>query len=206
MPLDLYVAYVTACVVIAIVPGPVVTLVVGNSVSHGARAGLVNVIGTQAGLALMLGLLLGGLASAVEHLGWWFDWLRLAGAAYLVWLGLKLWRAGSAAVAGQPVRTAKPRGGFLLQGFLVTVSNPKMLLFFGAFIPQFIDAGRPAGPQVLLLGLTAMGVALLSDGAYALLAGRAATVMSARRQRLAARASGLMLMGGGVWLAFSRSR
>ena len=101
---------------------------------------------------------------------------------------------------------AAPRGGFVLQGFLVLLGNPKALLWFGAFIPQFVDpstrlraAGRPAG-------LTAMAAAAISDGGYALLAGGARNMMSKSRVRLVSRIGGLCLIGGGAWLALARTR
>jgi threonine/homoserine/homoserine lactone efflux protein len=90
---ELHIAYVLACIVIALVPGPTVTLIVANALTHGTRAGLLNVAGTQIGLALMLIVVAIGLASIIETMGWWFDWLRLAGAAYLAWLGWKLFRS-----------------------------------------------------------------------------------------------------------------
>jgi threonine/homoserine/homoserine lactone efflux protein len=139
-------------------------------------------------------------------MGWWFDWLRLAGAAYLVWLGIQMLRAtGEIAPAGNTRRTA-PRGGFFLQGLLVMLSNPKVLLFFGAFIPQFIDPTHDAQHQVVLLGATAMVIAALSDSGYALLTGRAGALLAKHRARLAARLGGVCLIGGGVWLALTRSR
>jgi len=203
MSVELYLAYVLACAVMTIVPGPTVTLIVANSLRHGARAGLLNVVGTQLGLGLMLGVLLVGLASIIATMGWWFDWLRLAGAAYLVWLGWKLLRAPAAPEAA---KLPTPRGGFLLQGFLVLMGNPKALLWFGAFIPQFVDpAGNYVG-QVVLLGLTAMAVAALSDGAYAVLTGRAGALFAARHVRTVSRIGGLCLIGGGAWLALTRAR
>ena len=93
---ELYLAYLLACALVTIVPGPTVTLIVANSLTHGTRAGLLNVAGTQLALALMIGVLVVGLASIIETMGWWFDWLRLAGAAYLVWLGWKLLRSSGA--------------------------------------------------------------------------------------------------------------
>jgi threonine/homoserine/homoserine lactone efflux protein len=204
MSLEVYLAYLVAGIVIAAIPGPTVTLVVANSLTHGMRAGLLNVLGTQGALAFMMGVLVVGLASVVEAMGWWFDWLRLAGAVYLVWLGWKLMRASGA--LDEAVSAARPRGGFLLQGFLVMLSNPKALLFFGAFIPQFVDPTRNATWQIVLLGVTAMVVALLSDGAYAVLTGRARTLLSRSRVRLVSRLSGACLIGGGVWLAATRAR
>jgi homoserine/homoserine lactone efflux protein len=204
MSLELYAAYLLACLVITIVPGPTVALIVANGLTHGTRAGLLNVLGTQLGLGAIMLILIVGLGPIIATMGVWFDWLRLIGAAYLVWLGWKLLRAPSpTAAAGAAPR---PRGGFLLQGFLVMLSNPKALLFFGAFIPQFIDPALDHVWQVALLGATAMLCALVTDGAYALLTGRAGAAMSRRRVRLAAQLSGLALIGGGAWLALQRAK
>jgi homoserine/homoserine lactone efflux protein len=204
MSFELYAAYLVACLVIVIVPGPTVTLIIANSLRHGTRAGLLNVAGTQVGLAVMIGVVGIGLTSLIEAMGHWFDWLRLAGAVYLVWLGWNMIRSSGTASEAAPSRT--PRGGFLLQGVLVALSNPKTLLFFGAFFPQFIDPARDQGPQILIMGLTAMLFAAVSDSAYALASGLAGRALSASRVRLMSRVSGGFLIGGGLWLAFSRSR
>jgi threonine/homoserine/homoserine lactone efflux protein len=204
MSVELYLAYVVACFVITIIPGPTVTLIVANSLAHGTRAGLLNVAGTQLGLGLMMMVLVVGLSSVIATMGYWFDWLRFAGAAYLVWLGWKLLRSqnGFAQSGSAPV----PRGGFFLQGFLVLMGNPKALLWFGAFIPQFVDPNGDYVGQVVLLGLTAMATAAISDGGYAVLAGRARQLLSRQRVLLVSRISGLCLIGGGAWLALARAR
>jgi homoserine/homoserine lactone efflux protein len=204
MSLEFYLAYVLACVVIVIVPGPIVTLVVANSIAHGVRAGLINIAGAQVGLATMIGIVLVGLASLIATMGVWFDWVRLAGAAYLVWLGIKFLRARG--TLGDPTQATPPRVGFFWQGFLVLMANPKALLLFGAFIPQFVDPNGDYVGQVILLGVTAMVVAGTFDSAYALLAGRARTWLSPPRVRLVSRLSGAFLIGGGVWLALARGR
>jgi homoserine/homoserine lactone efflux protein len=199
---EIYIAYIVACFVIALVPGPTVTVIVANSLAHGSRAGLLNVAGTQLGLALMMAILVVGLSSVIAALGWLFDWLRWAGAAYLVWLGWKLLRAPEAMVDIQ--KSSVPKGGFLLQGFLVLMANPKALLWFGAFIPQFIDPTGNYVGQIVVLGVTAMAVALVSDGAYAVVTGRASAMLSRKRVRLVSRLSGGFLIGGGIWLALTR--
>lgn len=204
MTLELYLAYIAASVLIVIVPGPTVTVIVANSLAHGARAGLLNVAGTQLGLAIMIGVLLVGLTSIIETMGWWFDWLRLAGAAYLIWIGYKLIRSSGTIDAGDSAPT--PRGGFFLQGFLVILSNPKALLFFGAFIPQFVDPSRDYVLQVILLGATFMAVATVLDATYAVLSGGAGAFLTRQRVRLVSRISGAFLIGGGVWLALTRAR
>ena len=196
---EIYLAYVLACFVIAIIPGPTVTVIVANSLAHGTRAGLLNVAGTQAGLAIMMLTLIVGLTSVIAAMEWLFDWLRIAGAVYLAWLGWKLLRAPEA--LADPKAAPPPRGGFFVQGLLVILSNPKGLFWFGAFIPQFIDPKANYAAQITLLGVTAMAVALVSDGAYAVLTGRAGKWLTRKRVRAVSRTSGAFLIGGGIWLA-----
>jgi threonine/homoserine/homoserine lactone efflux protein len=138
-------------------------------------------------------------------MGYWFDWVRFAGAAYLVWLGIRLIRFP---VEGVKLETPPPppRGGFFLQGLVVLLSNPKVLVFFGAFIPQFMDMSRDHVSQVALLGVTFMVIAGMTDAVYALLAGRVRVLFSARRTRLLSRVSGGAMIGGGIWLALTRAR
>ena len=201
---ELYLTYLIATVVIIVVPGPTVTLIIANSLSHGSRAGLLNVAGTQLGIALMIALVGIGLASLIEALGWWFEVVRLVGAAYLVYLGVKLIRSTGA--LGEPRKVPVPRVGFFLQGFLVAISNPKTLVFFGAFIPQFIDPKGDYALLVMIMGATAVIVASISDGLYAILVGGAGRRISQTRIRWLSRISGGLLIGGGVWVALSRTR
>ncbi|MCC8937859.1 MULTISPECIES: LysE family translocator [Bradyrhizobium] len=205
MSLQAYLAFVAACVALALLPGPIVTMVIANGLRYGTRAAMINVLGAQAGLAIVIGIVAVGLTSLMATMGYWFDWVRFAGAAYLVWLGYKLIRAPVEGVStDEPL--APPRGGFFLQGFLVLLSNPKVLVFFGAFIPQFMDMEKPHVPQVALLGVTFMVTAVMSDGLYALLAGRARKFFSKERTRLMSRISGGFMIGGGIWLALTRAR
>ena len=205
MSLNLYLAFVAACIALALLPGPVVTLIIANGLRHGTRAALVNIAGVQAGLAIVIGIVAVGLTSLMATMGYWFDWVRFAGAAYLVWLGIKLIRSpvkGVNADAPPP----PPRGGFFLQGFLVLLSNPKVLVFFGAFIPQFVDMSRDHFSQVALLGATFMVIGAITDAIFALLAGRARLFFSSSRTRLVSRISGAIMIGGGLWLALTRAR
>src|ERR1700753_1439073 len=154
MSLQVYLAFIAACVALALLPGPIVTLLIANGLRHGTRAALTNILGVQVALLIVIGILAVGLTTLMATMGYWFDWVRFAGAAYLVWLGIKLIRSpveGIDADAPPP-----PRGGFFLQGFVVALSNPKLLVFFGAFIPQFMDMSRDHLSQVLILGITFM--------------------------------------------------
>jgi threonine/homoserine/homoserine lactone efflux protein len=205
MSLQLYLAFVAACFALALLPGPIVTLLIANGLRHGTRAALINIAGAQVGLAIVIGIVAIGLTTLMATLGYWFDWVRFAGAAYLVWLGIKLIRNPVEGV-GSGAAPPPPRGGFFLQGLLVLLSNPKVLVFFGAFIPQFMDMDKPHLPQVALLGVTFMVIAASTDAVYAVLAGRARLFFSKARTRLLSRISGGFMIGGGIWLALMRAK
>lgn len=199
MTLESYLAFSAAAAALAFVPGPTVTVIIANSLRYGARAGLMNVAGTQLGFVIWLAIAALGLGAAIEYMGLWFDVVRYAGAAYLVWLAIKLFRSkGGLAVA---VDRDRPRGSFFLQGFLVIMSNPKMLVLFGAMIPPFMTSGSDPMQQILLMGLTFMGVAAIGDTAYALMAGKAGSFLSRSRIRALEIVSGCFLFGGGLWMA-----
>lgn len=198
----LLLSYTAACIAVIIVPGPTVTVIIANSLRHGARAGLLNVLGTQIGLAIMIGVLAFGLAAIVSTMGSIFEVLRLVGAAYLIWLGIRMWRSDGSLASG--VGTARVRGSFVLQGVVVVWSNPKALIFFGAFIPQFIDPAGSAVWQTLVLGGIFMAAATVGDSLYAFAASGLGARLTKARIRLVERISGTCLIGGGLWLALSR--
>jgi len=199
MTLDVWLAFCLASVALAIVPGPTVTVIIANSLRYGARAGLMNVAGTQAGAVIWLAIAALGLQALIAVMGVWFDALRYAGAAYLIWLGIKLLRSkGDLAVASD---RARPKGSFFLQGFVVILSNPKMLVLFGALIPPFLSKGGNAGQETLILGVTFAVIAAVSDSLYALAAGRAGVWMTRSRIRAVEILSGIFLTAGGAWMA-----
>ncbi len=202
MPIETLLSFIAACVAIAIVPGPSVTVIIANSLRHGTGSGLLTVAGTQVGLLLMLAALAAGLATIIDHMGMMFDWIRWLGAAYLIWLGIKLWRADGAMEATASGSSAKH--GLFWQGLLVVWSNPKALLFFGAFIPQFIDPMQDPLMQTLMLGSIFVVTATMLDSSYAFAAGHAGRWLGGNRVRYLERISGSFLIGGGLWLAFSR--
>jgi homoserine/homoserine lactone efflux protein len=198
MTLDSYFAFVIAASALALVPGPTVTVIVANSLRFGPRAGLANVLGTQAGVAIWLVIAAIGLEAAIRVMGVWFDLLRYIGAAYLVWMGIKLFMSkGDLAVATDRVR---PNGSFFLQGLVVILSNPKMLVLFGALIPPFIPYGGDVGHYTLMLGFTFAVIAVVGDTIYALLAGQAGAWLSQKRIRAIEIISGTSLIGGAAWM------
>jgi homoserine/homoserine lactone efflux protein len=198
MTTDSYFAFVLAALALALVPGPTVTVIIANSLKHGTRAGLGNVLGNQAGVVIWLAIAALGLGAAIKVMGVWFDLLRYVGAAYLVWLGIKLFMSkGDLAVATD---RARPNGSFFMQGFVVNMSNPKMLVLFGALIPPFIPQGADVAKYTLLLGLLFAAIAATGDTAYALLAGRAGAWLSQKRIRAIEIVSGCCLIGGAAWM------
>jgi threonine/homoserine/homoserine lactone efflux protein len=192
--------YLGACIVLAIVPGPTVTVILANALRSGTLAGLSIIAGTQLGLVTMILVVGLGLQAVMGFMAFAFDWIKLAGAAYLVWLGYNMLMSkgelGTAAAG-----PAKSYRRLMLDGFLVIWSNPKALIFLGAFLPQFVSAEHGTFGQVVVLGLLFMLVAGVSDSMYAVLGGRARGLLSAARVKLLSRVSGVILMAGGVWLA-----
>lgn len=200
--LSVIATFFIASAAIVIVPGPTVSLIIANSLRRGAGAGMANVVGTQIGLMSMIVVLAIGLDAVVALMGEAFFYVKLVGAAYLIYLGIRLLRAdGSLADAPSDTRTSL---GYVVQGFLVIWSNPKALLFFGAFIPQFVNPAGNASLQVLVYGGIFMLVATLLDGCYALAAGRAGRMLTRHRVRIAERIGGIALLAGGIGLALTR--
>ena len=200
--IELYLAFIAATVVLMVIPGPNVALIVANSVAHGTRFGLLTVAATSTAVVVHLTLTVIGAAAVLNFLAASFDWLRWAGVAYLVYLGIATWRAPVADLAQtQP----QARSGRLIfaRGFLVGLTNPKTLLFYGAFFPQFITPGPDAGQQLLLLAVTFLAVAIVCDSLWAILAGRLRILLVAHT-RLRNRITGGLLVGAGLGLAMAR--
>ena len=205
MSLDVWLAFTAASIVLLIIPGPTVLLVVSYALGQGWKTAFPMAVGVALGDFTAMTLSMLGVGALLAASATVFTAVKWIGAAYLVWLGIKLVRAPPVAMTTDEP-PPPPRGGFFLQGLLVLLSNPKVLVFFGAFIPQFIDMKHEQLPQVILLGATFMVVAGVTDGMYALLAGRARALMSARRTQLISRISGSLMIGGGIWLALTRAR
>ena len=202
IPTELYFAFIAAVAVLMVIPGPNVALIVANSVAHGTRYGLLTVAATSTAVVIHLALTVVGATAVLDVLAASFDWLRWLGVAYLVWLGVSTWRAPPADLArtAPQVRSAAVIYG---RGFLVGITNPKTLLFYGAFFPQFITPGPTAGDQLLLLAVTFLAVAIVFDSSWAILAGRLRSVL-VMHARLRNRISGGLLVGAGLGLAFAR--
>lgn len=201
---EFYAAFVAATAALMLIPGPNVALITANSIAHGTRFGLMTVMGTTAAMIVQLALTACGMTALLSVLADLFDWLRWAGVGYLAYLGWRAWTAPAADLTQAPA-AARSLRSIWLRGFLVSLGNPKTLLFYGAFLPQFIQAERPLWPQLLLLSMTCLVLASLIDSGWALLAGRTRHFFM-QRGRLRNRLTGGLLLAAGCGLALARRR
>ena len=202
MDLHLYLAFVLATSILILIPGPNVALIVANSVAFGTRYGLLTVLGTSTAMIVQLALFALGMTALLGVMAQWFEWIRWIGVAYLLWIGARQWLAPAVDLTQmRPER--RPARDIFLRGALVSMTNPKTLVFYGAFFPQFVAPGPDLEFQIALLCGTFLAIAALLDGAWAVAAGRARGVL-ARRGKLRNRLSGGLLIGAGVGLALAR--
>ena len=201
MNAHLFSAFLLITIVLFLTPGPIVTLTVATAARSGTRAALLSVAGSTTGNALLIACIAIGLGWILETSAEVFDVLRWVGAAYLIWLGIQAWRhAGSTA-------EATPPGGhvYAWRGFVVAITNPKSIAFFTAFLPQFLDPTLPVGRQLLVMGICSVMLGGVLDSGWAVAAGLGrAWFMKPKHNRLLARLSGLVLVGGGIWLSLAR--
>lgn len=206
VPTSHLLAFVLACVALTVIPGPSVLFVIGRSLALGRRAGLLSVLGNTLGVFPLVVAVALGVGAIVQRSVVVFTVLKLAGTAYLVYLGIQAVRHRHGPVDdAAPVR---PRSSWRIvrEGFMVGVSNPKAVVFLAAVLPQFAEpeAGAVAG-QVVVLGLVFMSVALLTDGLWAVVAGTARSWLGRSPSRLARLqgGGGLMMIGLGGSLALT---
>ncbi|MFG1462969.1 LysE family translocator [Xanthobacter sp. DSM 24535] len=188
--------FVLASIALGATPGPNVALIVGTSLKHGRRAGLLTTAGVNVGLVLQLAVVAAGLTWLVEAFSRNFDLVRYIGAAYLAWLAVLQWRnAGKGGAAAPP----SGRAAFA-RGLAVAFANPKTLLFHAAFLPQFVtDTAHPA-LQIAFLAATFAIIALIGDIIWALAADRLRAAVAGRFARLADKVSAGILAGGAMVL------
>ncbi len=200
----LFLSFILAVTVLMLIPGPNVALIVANSVAHGTRYGLATVAGTTAAMILQLGITALGMTELLGAFGTWFEAVRWAGVAYLVYLGVRQSRA-----AADDLTTVAPQQkslrAIVLRGFLVSLTNPKILFFYSAFFPQFVTPSGNTGGQLALLAATFLAIAIVIDSAWALLAGRARGLLT-QYARTRNRLSGGLLVGAGLALAIAHRK
>ena len=197
----LFSAFLLITVVLFLTPGPIVTLIIATAARSGTRVALLTVAGASSGNALLLACIAFGLGWILKTSAEVFDYLRWVGAAYLIWLGIQAWRHAGALSAD-----VAPRGHVhAWRGFVVALTNPKTIAFFTAFLPQFVDPALPVGWQLFVMCAVTVVLAGLTDAAWAVAAGLGrAWFMKPRHNALLGRLSGVVLIGGGLWLSLAR--
>jgi homoserine/homoserine lactone efflux protein len=198
-------AFIATCIVLGLTPGPNMSLILASTLTSGLRAGLLTLAGTTSGLALLVTAATAGMTSLMVFMAEWFDVIRWLGALYLVYLGARqLWLLRQRRAAGTlPAR--RPRDANLyVEGLLVSLSNPKVLLFLGAFLPQFVDPAGDAVVQLSLLAALFVVVLAAVDVGYTLIVARARASIDAARLRLLDGLAGVLLLLGGLALAMAR--
>jgi len=199
----LFSAFLLITVVLFLTPGPIVTLIVATGARQGTRAGLLAVAGATTGNALLLACIALGLGWILKTSAEVFDYLRWIGAAYLVWLGIQAWRHASE----KSEAIAPAAHVHAWRGFVVAITNPKSIAFFMAFLPQFIDPMLPVDRQLLVMCVCSVTLGGMLDSGWAVVSGLGrAWFLKPKHNRLLARVSGLVLIGGGVWLSLTRAR
>jgi threonine/homoserine/homoserine lactone efflux protein len=198
---DALALFAAAALALLLVPGPAVLYIVAQSAEHGRVAGLVSVAGIHLGTLVHVAAAAIGLSALIVSSAIAFSVVKYAGAAYLVYLGVRRLLAREVPELAPP--RDQPLARFFTQGAVVNVLNPKTALFFLAFLPQFVDPERTVWTQVVILGLTFVVLGLVSDGAYAVAAGTVGRWVRARRQALRY-ASGFIFVGLGVSAALAK--
>jgi threonine/homoserine/homoserine lactone efflux protein len=201
----MWIAFALASAALLAVPGPTVMLVVSYALGQGRASALATVPGVALGDLTAMTISLLGAGAILAASTTLFTALKLIGAAYLVWLGIQLWRAGASVseIAAPRARMLRPR--MFWNAYVVTALNPKSVVFFIAFVPQFVDPAAPPLAQFALLEATFVVLAAINAALWALLAGQ----MRARLQqpwalRLVHRVGGSFLIGAGLLTALAR--
>ncbi len=209
MSIEIWVAFVAASTVMLIIPGPTILLVLSFGLSAGRRAALWIAAGVVLGDFAAMTLSLAGMGLLLSASAALFGLVKWIGAGYLIYLGVRMW-IGSMARQRDRRPGRRPAGptplrSMVAQAFYVTLLNPKGIVFYLAYFPQFISTGQPVLPQVLLLGATFLALSFTNAAGYALLAGYAGSAMSNPAWgRAINRVGGSILIGAGAFTATIR--
>lgn len=205
MPIELWLAFVAASGVLLVIPGPTILTVISYSVAHGRRSNVPLVAAVALGDSTALVLSLLGLGALLQASAFWFTLVKWAGGLYLLYLGIRMLRAGvSPAVLLTPAAEAS-RWKLFANTYLVTALNPKGIVFFVAFLPQFVSPGADAAHQLWILAVTFVALAILNASLYAVFAASARKLMSSpRASRRFNLAGGTLLSAAGIWALMAK--
>jgi threonine/homoserine/homoserine lactone efflux protein len=205
MTLETWLAFSAASVVLLLIPGPTILLVISYALGQGWRVALPMAAGVALGDFTAMTLSMLGIGALLMASASVFTVLKWAGAAYLIWLGIKLFRAGGTLEA-RPNTQGTSRVKMLAHAWLITALNPKSITFFVAFLPQFLDPKAPLLPQMVIFETTFLVLAFLNAFGYALVASRARNLFRSERAiRVFNRTGGTLLVGAGIATAASKS-
>lgn len=202
MSIELYLTFLAAIILLGITPGPMMALLTSNILSFGMQAGMRTLAGNLLGLSVLMSCVVLGLNSIIAFMAEWFDWIKIIGAVYLIWLGITKIRFSDKATIAVPEIGNHRR--FFIQGTLVALSNPKVLLFLAAFLPQFLSPAHDMQFQLIIYGISFVVALALVDLGYIIVMGKTKSVLSHWRLVLFNRLSGAALMCGGLGLLLAR--
>ncbi len=205
MPVELWIAFVAASAVLLVIPGPTILTVISYSMAHGRRAKLPLVAAVALGDSTALAVSLLGLGALLARSAFWFTAVKWVGGLYLVYLGIRLLRAGIGPHALPAPAAPGSRWKLFANTYLVTALNPKGIVFFVAFLPQFISPSADVTQQLWLLAATFVVMATVNATLYAVFAGSARKLLSSpRAQRRFNLAGGSLLCVAGIWALLAR--
>ena len=191
--------FIIASFLVVIVPGPTVSLIIANSLKFGVRAGLLNILGTQFGVIILIFLLALGFEFISPFVDQIIKIVRIFGAIYLIILGIIAFKSKIDFDNNQSDKYSKR---FIFQGLVVILTNPKIFLFLGSFLPQFISLDRPISFQIIYFGLLFVIVATIFDSCYALIFGKFRNLIAHKYLKILNLIGGSILILVGIWLIF----
>ncbi len=205
MNLEMWLAFTLASTILLIIPGPTILTVISYSVSHGYRAKVPLIIAVALGDSTALALSLLGLGALLAESAFWFQVVKWAGGLYLLYLGVKLLRAGIKPTEFQQDNVSASNWKLFINTYLVTALNPKGIIFFVAFLPLFIDTSTNIGHQLWILAITFVALAAFNATLYAVFAGNARQLLSSpETQRIFNFTGGSLLSMAGLWALSAR--
>lgn len=205
MPIELWLGFVAATVVLVITPGPTVLTVISYSISYGRRASVPLVLGVAAGDVTSISLSILGLGALMAVSPVWFGILKWVGGLYMLYLGIKLFFPPTAPSTDTNLGSQISPQTFFSKTFLVTALNPRGIAFFLAFLPQFVSPDKAIAPQLIILAVTFVFLATLNASAYALFAITASQMLaSSVAKRLFNYAGGTILIAAAIWALMAK--
>ncbi|MBB5349598.1 LysE family translocator [Desulfoprunum benzoelyticum] len=205
MSIELWLAFAAASIILLVIPGPTILTVISYSVAHGRRANVPLVAAVALGDSTALTLSLFGLGALLAASAFWFTVIKWVGGLYLLWLGIRLFHAGNSPMVLASRTVPVSRWMLFVNTYLVTALNPKGIIFFVAFLPQFITPKADAAPQLLILSVTFVTLAIINATCYSLFATTARRLMSSSRaQRRFNLSGGVLLTVAGLWALLAK--